>query len=404
MLRRLLEVASHAFDTMMRRPAQSALTVLGLTIGVGAFIAMVSFGEGARRSVISQFEALGANLIKVGVASVQQTHGRAAHPLTDQDVAAIRRETTSIRFASGVVQRDADATRGGKHHWTRTYATVPRFATIHNWRMSEGGMYDDADLARRAKVCVLGMTLVRELFDQTDPLGETVTVLGGLPCSVVGVLASKGHATNGDDLDDVVLLPLTTATAYLGEGIGYSAIEIEPQSPALLETAKTEVTDVLRRAHALSPDDFDDFRVSSPLEVVRAVDRTTQILSHLLQSIAALSLLVGGIGVMNIQLVSVAERTEEIGIRSAIGASPRQILRQFLAEAAALSLAGALSGVALGMLVATIVAAWMGWPRVISPVGVVTSALFGIAVGVVFGYLPARHASDLDPVEALRHE
>lgn len=404
MLRRLREVTALAFQVMMRRPAQSALTVLGLTIGVGAFIAMVSFGEGARRSVISQFEALGANVIKVGVASVQQTHGRAAHPLTDRDVAALRRETTAVAFVSPVVQRDADATRAGKHHFTRVYATLPRFADLHNWELAAGGMYDDSDLARRAKVCVIGTTVVRELFDEEDPLGQTVTVLGGLPCNVLGVLASKGHATNGDDLDDVVLVPLTTAMTYLGEGIGYSSIEVEPEAPALMETAKDEITDILRRAHGISPNDFDDFKVSSPLEVVRAVDRTTQILSHLLQSIAALSLLVGGIGVMNIQLVSVAERTIEIGIRSAIGASPRQIMRQFLAEAAALSLAGAISGVVLGMLVATIVAAWMGWPRVISPIGVVTSALFGIGVGVVFGYLPARRAADLDPVEALRHE
>lgn len=404
MLRRLRETIALAFQVMMRRPAQSALTVLGLTIGVGAFIAMVSFGEGARRSVISQFEALGANVIKVGVASVQQTHGRQPRLLTDRDVAAIRRETTSVAIAAPVIQRDADATRAGKHHSTRTYATLPAFTDMHDWQMSAGGVYDDADLARRAKVCVIGTTVVRELFDMEDPLGGTLTIYGGLPCQVIGVLAPKGHATNGDDLDDVVLVPLTTATNYLGEGTGYSSIEVQPQSPALLQTAQQEVTEVLRHTHAISANDFDDFKVSSPLEVIRAVDRTTQILSHLLQSIAALSLLVGGIGVMNIQLVSVAERTEEIGIRSAIGASPRQILRQFLAEAAALSLSGALSGVIVGMLVATIVAAWMGWPRVISPVGVATSALFGIGVGMVFGYLPARRAADLDPVEALRHE
>lgn len=398
------EILGLGFDAIRLRPAQSALTILGLTVGVAAFIAMVSFGQGARRSVISQFEALGANLVKVRIASVQQTRGKPAHLLTDADVSAIRREATAIDFASAVLERGADVARAGNHHWTKLYGTVPRFTRLHDWPLALGGMYEDDDLARRAKVCVLGATIVRELFGGGDPLGAAVIVLGGLSCHVIGVLAPKGHSTSGDDLDDVVLVPLSTLNTYLGEGVGYSFLELEPASPALLEAAEQEVTEVLRRTHGLARGDFDDFTVSSPLEVVRAVDTTIQILSRLLQSIAALSLFVGGIGVMNIQLVSVAERTEEIGIRAAIGASPRQILRQFLAEAASLSLAGASLGVVLGVGVAALVAEWMGWPRVISIFGVVGSALFGVAVGVVFGYLPARRASKLDPVEALRHE
>lgn len=392
------------FDAIRLRPAQSALTVLGLMIGVAAFIAMVSFGQGARKSIIAQFEALGANLIKVKVASVQQTRGKSAHPLTDADVAAIRREATAVDFASGVLEKSADAAYAGNHHRTKLYGAMPRFTQLHDWQVALGGMYSDDDLVRRAKVCVVGETIVEELFGGRDPLGSAVTLLGGLPCHIVGVLAAKGHSTSGDDLDDVVLVPLSTLSAYVGESGNYSSLELEPAAPALLDAAEQEVTEILRRSHGLAHDDYSDFTVSSPLEVVRAVDATIRILSRLLQSVAALSLLVGGIGVMNIQLVSVAERTQEIGIRSAIGAAPTQIMRQFLAEAATLSLAGAALGVVLGVAIAALVAEGMGWPRVISLTGVIGSALFGITVGMIFGYLPARRASKLDPVEALRHE
>src|SRR5262249_55673511 len=206
----------------------------------------------------------------------------------------------------------------------------PRFATIHRWTLSAGGMFDATDVAERAKVCVIGETIVEELFGDREPLGETVTLWGATPCRVIGILESKGRATNGDNLDDLVLVPITVLSASASGVTGYSYVELEPIHPSLLESAKDEITSILRRTHALGRDDTDDFTVSSPLEVVRAADRTTRILTGLLQGIAAISLLVGGIGVTNIQLVSVAERTQEIGIRSAIGASPRQILRQFL--------------------------------------------------------------------------
>jgi putative ABC transport system permease protein len=265
-------------------------------------------------------------------------------------------------------------------------------------------MFDSQDIQGGARTCVLGATPLRALFGDTDPLGQTVTLAGTLPCRVIGVLASKGFSTGGNDIDNVVLIPNTTFAAYLDAGGTYWAIETQPSAPWLLDTARAEIIDILRRTHAVVPGQEDDFRVTSPMDVVRAAESTSHVLEGLLRAIAAVSLLVGGIGIMNIQLVSVAERTNEIGIRAAIGASPRQIMTQFLFEAFALTAVGALSGVALGLLVAVVTARVMQWPQVISPLGALGSAGFGTLIGLTFGFLPARRAAELDPIEALRRE
>jgi putative ABC transport system permease protein len=389
-------------EIVVRQPGRSALTVLGLAIGVGAFIAMISFGEGARRSVLSQFEALGTNVLKVQ--STTGPDGRPPEPLTDADVRAIQREATSVVAVLPVARSSMSAAYRRSVRSTNVYGTVPGFAALHAWQVQTGGNFDQTDVEQAKKVCVFGMTPVRELFGDADPVGQTVTLAGIMPCRIIGVLAPKGFATNGNDLDDLVLMPVSTYRNYLGRGASYADIEVEPANPALLEPARAEVTTILRRTHRLGPDEADDFKTKSPLEVIRAADRTSRILSSLLAGIAFVSLLVGGIGIMNIQLVSVAERTEEIGIRAAIGASPRQILAQFLGEAAALSLLGVVLGVGAGIAVASGVASWMAWPRVISPAGVTLAALFGLAVGIAFGYLPAHRAARLDPIDALRHE
>jgi len=399
------EAVQMALRVVRRSPGRSALTVLGLAIGVGAFIAMVSFGEGARRSVVSQFEALGVHLLKVGtVSGIGQARGSPAQPLTDADIVAIRRQATTVADVIPVARRNLDVGWGSAISWTSVYGTLPAFVTMHQWTFESGGMFSETDDKQRGRVCVLGASPAQKLFGERDALGETITIGGKLPCRVIGVLAQKGHSTSGSDLDDLILLPVTTFTSQLGAGSGYTNIEIAPSSPELLDITKVEITDILRRSHGIESSDFDDFSVSSPAEVVRAADRTSRILGGLLQIIAAVSLLVGGIGIMNIQLVSVAERTREIGIRSAIGASGRQILVLFLSEAMVLSFVGALFGIAIGLAVATGVASWMGWPRIISASGVATSAGFGIAVGLIFGYLPAKRAATLDPIQALRHE
>jgi putative ABC transport system permease protein len=399
------DTLASSLRSVLRHPGRTIMTVLGLTIGVGAFIAMVSFGEGARRAVIGQFEALGVNLLKVStIAGVRQPRGRGSQPLTERDLMAIRREATSVMSVIPVLKQSAPVGHQGRKQLSSVYGTTPRFTAAHYWRFSAGGMFSEVDVDQRNKVCVLGATPATKLFGARDPLGATMQVSTRLSCRVIGVLAPKGAGTNGADLDDMVLVPFTTFQTFIARRTHFYSIEIEPLEPGLLEVARTEVTNTLRRTHGLQKGDFDDFNVSSPAEVVRAVQRTSGILGGLLQGIAAVSLLVGGIGIMNIQLVSVAERTKEIGIRSAIGGSPRQILVQFLSEALVLSLIGAAAGVALGLSVAAVVANFMGWTRVISPQGVILSAAFGIGVGVVFGFLPARRAAELDPVEALRHE
>jgi putative ABC transport system permease protein len=393
-----------AMQVLIRKPGRSALTVLGLTIGVAAFIAMVSFGQGARRSVIAQFESLGSNILRVRTrAGANDALNRPPRPLSAADAAALVREATSVRVVVPLSRRTSDLNYGGIVHRTGLHGTTPDYAPLHDWEVILGGMFDAEEAALGKKVCVLGATPADRLFGTRDPLGETVVLAGKFPCRVIGVLESKGRSIGGGDLDDLVLMPLRTFELLLGVD-GYSAIELKPLDPDWVEAARSEVTEIIRRTHHIGQNDPPDFDVISPDDVTRAADQTSRILTGLLAGIAAVSLLVGGIGIMNIQLVAVAERTHEIGIRAAIGASPNQILRQFLVESSVLSGVGAAAGVALGLSTAQLVANFMRWPSVISLGAVVGSGLFGFAVGVIFGYIPALRAARLDPIAALRRE
>ncbi len=400
------EIVHAALQVVVRNKARSALTVLGLAIGVGAFIAMVAFGEGARSSVVSQFERLGINLLRIRVRFVGiQVELKPSRPISDGDVQALARETTTLSDIVPLRRKNDDVVFAGVPYRGSIFGVTPGYLALHDFQIAGGGMFDEIDVSQHAKVCVLGQTPIKALFGAEDPLGATLTIGGKLPCRVLGVLAPKGLSTGGGDLDDLVLMPVTTVSTYLSSPAdGYTAVEMRPASPALLSAARAEIVDVLRRRHRLEPADPNDFDVISPDDETRIANETATILAGLLAGISAVSLIVGGIGIMNILLVSVAERTYEIGIRAAIGASPRQVLTQFMAEALVLSILGSVAGAALGVGAAVGVAGYMGWDNGTSVPVVAFAMFFGLSVGLVFGYLPARRAALLDPIRALRHE
>ena len=391
-----------ALQVPVRNPGRSALTTLGLAIGVSAFIAMVSFGRAARSSVVAQFEVLGSNVL-----NVRTQYGLTDGPprlLDEGDVDALRKQATTLSVIVPYGSSSNEVGYAGKVRRVAVRGTTPEYLITRNLTLDEGTSFDSVDLAQRAKVCVLGATTRSELLGNGDPIGKVITIDGKLPCRVIGTLPARGSSISSSDYDDVLFLPITTYEAQLGLPNGYGALEIRPKQRELLDAAKVEIAAVLRQRHAIAEGGIDDFRVTSPDDVTQVAEDIGGILTALLAGIAAVSLLVGGIGIMNIQLVSVAERTHEIGIRAAIGAAPEQILGQFLAEAIVLAAIGALAGVAIGVSGAILVASKMHWPNAIAPDVVIGAALFGIAVGTLFGYIPARRAAMLDPIEALRRE
>ncbi len=406
-----LQTLRVAIRALLRNKMRSFLTTLGIIIGVAAVIAMVAIGEGAKAMVEQAFAAMGSNLLIIlpGSTTAGGQHGGfgSMPTLTWDDLKAIQTEVPSVKYAAPQLRSIAQIVSEDQNWSTTVYGTTPAYFAIRDWPVAEGAPMTDSDAEGGSKIVLLGQTVVDKLFGAGfNPVGQMVRI-NNTPFLVQGVLAAKGQSPMGMDYDDGAFIPLKTFQTKIQGGLHQfisGVIFISATSAATTGRAEQQVRALLRDRHHLAPGADDDFSIRNLTEFARSREQSTQTLTTLLASIAAVSLLVGGIGIMNIMLVSVTERTREIGVRMAVGAKPRNILAQFLVEALTLSLAGGLIGVVLGLGLAQWLAGRFHWPLLIRPDIVVVSVVFSAVVGVVFGLYPAQKASRLDPIEALRFE
>jgi len=400
-----------ALQALIANKLRSGLTMLGIIIGVGAVIALVAVGAGAQAQVAERFESLGANMLTIspGVMSFRGVSfgGASAASLTNDDVEAIASLASSISaIAPEYSSRGQQVAYSGENYQTTVLGVTPAYLTVANWQIERGRFIESLDLTNRAKVVVLGSTVVEEIFgDLVDPLGKTVKI-NRQNYQVVGIMAAKG-STGFQSADDQVFMPLSTAQLKFG-GAGNTSLDsisVQVVSADQLDRAEAELAAILRASHGLTSGQNDDFMIQNQTQMVETVQETTETFTVLLGSIAAISLVVGGIGVMNIMLVSVTERTREIGIRKAVGAKRRDIMTQFLVEAIVLTFSGGLIGVLAGYGGAQVVAPLMGSSRaVVTPDSVIMALSVSIAVGLFFGLYPASRAAALHPIDALRYE
>jgi putative ABC transport system permease protein len=400
-----------AIRAIFRNKLRAFLTTLGVVIGVGAVIAMMAIGAGAKAQVEAAFAAMGTNVLIIlpGSTSASGVHGGfgSMPTLTWEDLAAIRTDVSTVRAAAPTL-RASMAVIGEEQNWTTSITgTSPEYFEIRNWPIALGNAITPADVDGGTKVIVLGQTVVDKLYGpSSNPVGQTVRV-GSTPFQVVGVASRKGQSATGQDYDDAAFVPFTTFARKVQGGLGkylQGSIMVAATSSEDTARAQKDVTALLRDRHHLAGGDDDDFSIRNLSEIAGAQQQGTETMTLLLASVAAVSLLVGGIGIMNIMLVSVTERTREIGIRMAVGAEPQHVLLQFLIEALSLSVAGGLLGVGFGVGVAVWLAGRFHWPVLVQPAVILVSVGFSGLVGVVFGIYPARKASQLDPIDALRFE
>ncbi|MDY0190825.1 MAG: ABC transporter permease [Desulfuromonas sp.] len=396
-----------ALKSIARNKMRSLLTMLGIIIGVASVITMVALGEGSQADIEGQVASLGTNLLMVRPGSVDSggvSGGAGSRPsLTMDDVARLEKYATQLRWVSAEVRASGQVI-AGSNNWSTTIKGVsPNYLSIRNYEMDSGSFFTARDSKTRAKVAVLGKTVADELFPDQDPVGARLRIRN-VPFKVIGVMAEKGQSAMGNDQDDIIFAPDNTVLYRLSNGKTIHDISASAISSESMDAAKDELTALLRSEHRLAAAAEDDFVIRDQTEIVAIATSVTGTMTLLLSSIAGVSLLVGGIGIMNIMLVSVTERTREIGLRLAVGARPLDVLAQFLIEAAILSLLGGLIGILSGLSAAWGVGKLLGVSAVVNPTVVMTTVLFTGAVGVFFGFYPARKAANLNPIDALRYE
>jgi putative ABC transport system permease protein len=396
-----------ALRALARNKLRAFLTMLGIIIGVGAVIAMVAIGEGAKATIRAQIASLGTNVLIVLPGSNVQGGVRfgsgAVRTLVDDDAKAIARELPSVSFASPLVRRQEQVIAGNLNWGTLVQGVGPEIQQIRDWDVADGRFLHEGDVDSAAKVAVIGETVARQLFGYDTPT-DAVIRIRNIPFRIVGVLARKGQSSQGTDQDDTVMIPYTTMQKRLMRITWVHTILVKAVSAERVEEAEEQITTLLRQRHRIGPERDDDFNVRNLSDIAEAASTTARVMGILLGSVASISLLVGGIGIMNIMLVSVTERTREIGIRMAVGARSRDIMLQFLVEAVVMAATGGLIGILLGIGSSELLKKWAQWPTLIDPAIVAVAFLFSGAVGVFFGFYPAKKAANLDPIEALRYE
>jgi putative ABC transport system permease protein len=402
-----LALLRSALLALLRNKMRSALTVMGIAIGIAAVICVVAIGKAGQSRVEQQMNNLGDNFVWVeaggravnGVST--GTHG--SPTLSMGDAAAIKNQIALIKSVSPNVDDHVQVIYGNQNWFTGYRGVSPEYFDIKRWNVDEGVSFTQEDVDRAADVCVVGRTVREQLFGVEDPMGKIIRVKN-LPCKVIGVLHPKGLSMSGQDQDDTIILPYTTAQKKMKGNAWLDDILCSAVSQNAVKITGQEIADILRDRHHLRPEEDDDFNIRNPEDIIQAQIEASKTLTVLLIAIASISLIVGGIGIMNVMLVSVTERTREIGVRVAVGATEEAIQLQFLGESVMLSLVGGAAGVLFGFIASYVVGKMLEWPMETSLQAIVVAAMFSIAVGIFFGYYPARKASLLDPIEALRYE
>jgi putative ABC transport system permease protein len=396
-----------AFRALRRNKLRSVLTALGIIIGVAAVIAMVGIGNGAKAQVEAQIASLGQNVIIISSGSVTSSGIRTgwggAGTLKIEDAEAIRREMPDLTAVSEEVSTITQVAAGNQNWSTRILGESADYFDLRRWPLIDGAPFTAQDVRSANKVCVIGQTTARQVYGNDSPIGQVLRVKN-VPFTITGLLTAKGFSTQGPDQDDVVVMPYTSAMKRVLGGTTLRVINVQVGNPNELNVAQQQIISLLRQRHNIRTGRDDDFTVRTQQEIADAATATTDVMTGLLGAIAGVSLVVGGIGIMNIMLVSVTERTREIGTRMAVGAHGRDILTQFLIEAISLSSVGGIIGIIVGVVGAKVISMMKEWPSLISPSSIVLAFLVSAAVGIFFGFYPARKAAQLDPIEALRYE